>query len=48
MHLKETQAKILDYHVDQIALRAKDHQEVIRKISENRNSLREAKEKFSA
>lgn len=48
MHLKETQAKILDYHVDQIAQRAKDHQEVIKKMSENRNSLLEAKQRFSA
>lgn len=48
MLLKDTQGKILDYHVDQISQRAKDHQEVIRKMAENRASLIEQKSKFTS
>jgi hypothetical protein len=46
--LKETQAKILDYHIDQIGQRARDHKEVIRRLKENRVGLLDQRMKLQS
>jgi curved DNA-binding protein CbpA len=46
--LKETQCKILDYHMEQMSQRAKDHEEIIKRLKVNRCSLSEQREVLKA
>ena len=42
--LKDTQGKILDYHLEQIDQRAKDQANIVRKLKQLHHSLAEQKE----